>query len=90
MDVVYATKTGVVAHPKTGAGHAVNFGEHRLADDPIVKAYPDFFDADPRFGLSDSRSLGEDGYPVGRAPAKRSAGAVETATAAPGEKRSRK
>ena len=90
MDHVFATKTGVVSHPKTGAGEPVNLGEHWLADDPIVRAYPDFFTSDPRYGLRSSRPLGEDGYPEGHASSKRSAGAVETATAAPGEKRSRR
>ena len=89
MDHVFATKTGVVSHPKTGAGQAINLGEHWPADDPIVRAYPDFFDADPRYGLSSSRPLGDDGNPVPDAPKRASRDAVETTTAAPGEKRTR-
>ena len=86
MDHVFATKTGVLS--LNGASHAVNLGEHRLADDPIVKAYPGFFTDDPRFGLVDSRPLGEDGYPeTGRA--MRTEAVVEQATAAPGERRTR-
>jgi len=90
MNHVFATKTGVVSHPKTGASEAVNLGEHWLADDPIVRAYPDFFTDDPRYGLRSSLPIGDDGYPVAAATSKRSADATETATAAPGERRSRK
>lgn len=88
MEHVFATKTGVVSHPRTGAGEAINIGEHWPADDPIVKAYPDFFTKDARYGLRSSLPIGDDGYPA--SPTKRSAGAVETTSAAPGEKRSRK
>ena len=88
MDVVYATKTGVVSDPKTGEGRAVNIGTHWPADDPVVNAYQGYFTGDPRFGLHSSRPLGEDGYPeTGRAT--RTEAVVEQATAAPGEKRTR-
>lgn len=78
MDVVFATKTAVVSDPQTGAGRSINAGEHWAADDPVVKAYPSFFADDPRYGLSSSRPLADDGYPV-----------IEQTTAAPGEKRTR-
>lgn len=70
MDVVYATRTASV-----GQG-VVRKGSHWPADDPIVRAHPDMFSADPRYGLNFSTAPdGWDDPPV------------ETATAAPGEKR---
>ena len=69
MDIVYATGT---RHVGTGM---VRKGSHWPADDPVVKAHPDLFSADPRFGLN--YSVEPDGFD---APA-------ETATKAPGEKR---
>lgn len=80
MDIVFASTTAIVSHPETGASVAVNHGTHWPADDPVARAYPNFFTPDPRFGLSSSRPLGVDGYPV----------AVEQATAAPGERRARR
>lgn len=65
MDIVFATLSAVVAHPVTGAGVVVSHGQHWPADDPIAVAYPSHFTADPRFGLSSSRTLRDDGYPVG-------------------------
>lgn len=88
MDHVFATDTRIVSDPKSGTGVAVNIGEHWPADDPIVSAYPGLFTDDPRYGLRSSRPFGEDGYPVASGT-RRAAGAEETTTAAPGEKRSR-
>jgi len=84
MDIVFATRTFV-----TGTAGAVVLGTHWPADDPIVRAHPECFTADPRYGLSSSRPLDIDGYPVGTQPRGATA-ATETATAAPGEKRTRK
>lgn len=78
MDHVFATETRLLSHPRTGQTVPINLGEHWPADDPVVRAYPQFFTDDARYGLSSSRPLGGDGYPV-----------VESATAAPGERRSR-
>jgi hypothetical protein len=89
MNIVFATTSAVVSHPETGASVGVNHGTHWPADDPVVLAYPTFFTDDPRYGLSSSRPLDDEGYPVGGARTS-SAGAVETATAAPGERRNRK
>lgn len=83
LDIVFATKTAIVSHPRTGSSVAVNHGAHWSADDPIVLAYPSFFTADARYGLSSSDPFGEDGYPVRRG------GKSETASAAPGERRRR-
>jgi len=66
MDVVYATTTAPVELPS---------GTHWPADDPVVKAHPDWFSRDPRFGMV--YSVEPTGYD---AP-------VEQATAAPGERR---
>lgn len=85
MDIVFATRTFV-----TGTSGAVVLGTHWPADDPIVKAHPECFTADPRYGLSSSRPLGDDGYPIAPPPRGKASGPVETATAAPGEKRTRK
>lgn len=76
MDIVFATATVIVADPQTGGSVAIVHGTHWPADDPVVRAYPTHFTNDPRYGLASSRPLGADGYP-------------ESATAAPGEKRSR-
>jgi hypothetical protein len=69
MDIVYATGT---RHVGTGVVHK---GSHWPADDPIVRAHPDLFSDDPRYGLSYTAE--PDGWD---AP-------VEQATKAPGEKR---
>ena len=58
------------------AGHVtVVAGSHWPADDPIVRSFKNLFTDDPSFGMS---------YSVTPKPA-----AVEQATAAPGEKRTR-
>lgn len=69
MEVVYATGT---RHVGQGVVHK---GSHWPADDPVVKANPDLFSSDPRYGLQ--YSVTPEGYD---AP-------VEQATRAPGEKR---
>lgn len=75
MDVVYATGTSVVTTPD-GGRHTVQGGQHWPADDPVVRANPSLFSADPRYGVSFSV-----------VPAELSEPPVEQATAAPGEKR---
>jgi hypothetical protein len=74
MDVVYAKATVHAGAPGGTAG-LVQKGSHWPADDPVVKANPDLFTADARYGLH--FSVEPSGYD---AP-------VEQATAAPGEKR---
>jgi len=74
MDVVYATTTAPVELP-SGIRGIVQKGTHWPADDPVVKAHPDWFSRDPRFGMV--YSVEPTGYD---AP-------VEQATAAPGERR---
>lgn len=64
LAVVFATETVLAHHPRTGVPVTIVAGGHWLADDPIVEAYPKFFADDPRYGLSCSEVLGEDGYPA--------------------------
>ncbi len=104
MEIVFATTSAVVSHPTTGASVLVTHGTHWPADDPIAVAYPSHFTDDPRFGLTSSRQLREDGYPVGSEAAaavdeldagdettsSTTSAATETATADPGEKRTRR
>ena len=75
MDVVYAKDTGSL--PTPGGPVLVHKGSHWPADDPVVRANAGWFTTDPRYGLSWS----------GEPPASMSEPPVETATAAPGEKR---
>lgn len=79
MDVVYATSTQLVTVPG-GRQARVPGGSHWPADDPVVKANPDLFSTDARYGLLFTEEPA--GYD---APAD---APVETATAAPGERRS--
>lgn len=77
MRVVYATSTTSVKHPE---GHVVlvRAGTHWPDDDPLVVQYgANLFSPDPRHGLNSSTPRDFDAD----AP-------VETATAAPGERRS--
>lgn len=73
MEIVYATGT---RHVGTGVVHK---GSHWPADDPVVKAHPDLFSDDPRYGLSYSAQPEGWDAPEGHP--------VEQATKAPGEKR---
>jgi hypothetical protein len=74
MKIVYATATAPVQLP-SGISGTVQKGSHWPADDPVVREHPELFSDDARFGLNYSEE--PDGYD---AP-------VETATAAPGERR---
>ena len=75
MDVVYAKYSAQVGTPDGGRWN-VQGGQHWPADDPVVKANPEMFSPDARFGVSFSA-----------APAELSEAPVEQATAGPGEKR---
>ena len=77
MDVVYVKYDAFVA----ACHRAVRMGEHYPADDPVVKAMPDAFTADPRYGL---QWTGAPPPEMAEAPAEEP---VEQATAGPGEKR---
>lgn len=74
MKIVYAKDTKRVELAVGGFG-MIPKGSHWPADDPIVKAHPDVFSEDPRWGMLYSTEPA--GYD---AP-------VEQATAAPGERR---
>jgi hypothetical protein len=76
MDVVYATETVSLDTPD-GGSVLVRKGTHWPADDPLVRAHPRLFAADPRYGLSWS----------GPPPRAMAEPPVEQATAAPGEQR---
>jgi hypothetical protein len=91
MNIVFANTSAIVSHPQSGVGVSVGTGQHWPADDPVVEAYPQFFTDDPRFGLSSSRALRDDGYPEGYPTDDKpsTADAVETTDATPGTKRRR-
>jgi hypothetical protein len=80
--VVYATADASVAMPG-GYTQRVRKGSHWRADDPLVLDHPDLFSADPRWGMSysspqlEAANVADDPVVV----------AVESATAAPGERR---
>lgn len=75
MDVVYASSSASVAFQ--GAQYPVRKGTHWPADDPLVRQYPHLFSPDPRYGMLYTREpVGYDAPPV------------ESASAAPGERRS--
>lgn len=87
MDVVYATANAAVAL-EDGSTHMVRGGTHWHADDPVVKAQPSMFSADPRYGLSYSSAPPELFIPPDEPIPERSGDIAETATATPGETRS--
>lgn len=82
MDLVFAKDTRHV-HDADGAGITIHKGSHWPASDPIVRAHPDVFSTDPRWGLFFTREPAgfrdEDEQPP-----------VEQATRAPGEQRTNK
>lgn len=79
IDHVFATGDRPVTLT-TGQIVRVRKGQHWPAEDPVVRAAPDLFSRDPRWGMVYSSE--PDGYdaPIDDAP-------VETATANPGERR---
>lgn len=76
IEVVYATDAFPVILEGSGIRTFVQKGSHWPTNDPVVKAYPDRFSVDPRWGLLYSQEPpGWDDPPV------------EQATQAPGERR---
>jgi hypothetical protein len=78
VDIVYATATTHVGL-EHGSSILVGKGTHWPADDPVVRAHPDLFSPDARYGLV--FTVQPDGFDAPTEPI------VETATANPGEKR---
>lgn len=85
MDIVYAKGDAHLPTP-WGSSRHIQIGSHWSADDPVVRANPDLFSADPQYGLNSSEETvykprvfvgGDDDADDG----------AEQATAAPGEKR---
>ena len=76
MNVVYA-KYHRLVETADGAQVRVEFGSHWPVDDPVVKAAPEAFSPDPRYGVQW----------YGEPPAELAEPPVEQATAAPGERR---
>jgi hypothetical protein len=74
MKPVYAKQAAVVMMPE-GYPVTVPYGTHWSSEDVVVRLRPDLFSDDPRFGL------------FGNPPDAMDEPPVETATAAPGEKR---
>lgn len=81
IPVVYATGDAPVTIP-SGATIRVSKGQHWPAGDPVVAANPALFSRDPRWGMVYTEE--PDGYD---APINADDAPVETATAAPGERR---
>jgi hypothetical protein len=77
MDVVYVTVDRAVVQLPGGSPWTLVKGQHYPADDPVVKANPGMFSADPRYGVSWT----------GAPPPELAEPPVEQATAGPGEKR---
>jgi hypothetical protein len=75
LEVVFARGTEVVTTPD-GGQFTVRGGTHWPVGDPVVKARPELFSDDPRYGVAFSTP-----------PPELSEPPVEQATAAPGEKR---
>lgn len=76
MDVVFATDSVSLTVPDGGQVY-VQKGSHWSANDPVVRAFPQWFANDPRYGLSWT----------GNPPEELSEPPLEQATAAPGERR---
>lgn len=77
MDVVYAQGSDKVPL-RSGQIANVRKGQHWPAGDPVVKARPDLFTDDPRYGLV---------YTEAPAGYDEQLNEMEAATAVPGEKR---
>jgi hypothetical protein len=77
MQVVYVKVDSAVVTLPDGTPWTLVKGQHYPADDPVVKAEPGMFSADPRYGVTWT----------GTPPAEMAEPPVEQATAAPGEKR---
>jgi hypothetical protein len=83
MDVVYAIESAAMSTPD-GGSVLVRKGTHWPADDPLVRANPQWFAPDPRYGLSWSGPVPPE---MAEAPGQSRSAPVEQVTAAPGEKR---
>lgn len=82
IEVVYAMGTELVGLP-TGQSISVHKGTHWPASDPVVKARPNLFTSDPRYGLLYTEAPpGHDGE------LNELGDEVESASAVPGERRS--
>lgn len=79
MDIVYAQGTDKVLL-RSGQVAQVRKGQHWPATDPVVKARPDLFTDDPRYGLVYTQAPPGHDDQLNEAP-------VESASAAPGERR---
>lgn len=77
--VMYATAQATVQHPDGGMSILVRKGSHWAADDPVVRAHPDLFSPDPRWGMEYTREPAGYDAPMYEL--------VEQATAGPGERR---
>ena len=77
MQVVYVTVDSAVVTLPDGTPWTLVKGQHYPADDPVVRAYPDKFSPDARYGVTWT----------GLPPAEMAEPPVEQATAGPGEKR---
>jgi hypothetical protein len=75
MNVMFAAVDASVSFG--GAQRAIHKGTHWPASDPLVIAYPHLFSPDPRYGMA--YTVEPEGY---------DAPPVESASAAPGERRS--
>lgn len=79
MDIVYAQGSEIV-NLKSGQSVRVMKGQHWPATDQVVKLRPELFTTDPRFGLLYTEAPPGYDDQLNEIP-------VETATAAPGERR---
>jgi hypothetical protein len=79
IDVVYAKYYASLSLPD-GSSVSVALGQHYPAADPVVRAFPDAFSPDPRYGMSyTGEPPGYMALPPG-VP-------IEQATARPGDRR---
>jgi hypothetical protein len=76
VNVVYAIETGSLVSPD-GGSVLIRKGTHWDSRDAIVRAYPQWFSADPRYGLSWT----------GDPPTEMAEPPIEQVTAGPGERR---
>lgn len=79
VDVVYAKGTEKVPLQSGQIAH-IRKGQHWPATDPVVESRPDLFTDDPRYGLVYTQAPPGYDAELNEIP-------VETATAAPGERR---
>lgn len=85
IEVVYAVSSANIALPD-GTPIPVIIGTHWPSTDPVVRARPELFSPDPRFGLAYLPSSPPPGYDAELN--ELDADEFESASAAPGERRS--